>query len=227
MNKKLWGGRFKKELDSTIKCFSYSLYVDGELLTAEIKVNQAHARMLAGVGLLTAAEGRRLVQALGAIGKKFAVKDPHKNPLAPYMKGIEDVHTFVQIELEKRAGELAKKIHTGRSRNDLVVTSTLVYLKEKLPVLDAKIARFQKVLAGFAEKAGETVIPGLTHVKRAQPILMAHHVLAYVEMLERDRARLNDAIGRMDTLPLGSAALAGSGVTVNEVSLPSKLKSSA
>ena len=214
MNKKLWGGRFKKELDSTVKCFSYSLSVDGELLQAEVRVNQAHAKMLARVGLITPAEARRLVSALETIGKKFQVKDPHQNPLAAF-KEVEDVHTLVQLELEKKLGPLAKKIHTGRSRNDLVVTSTLVYLKEKLPAVGAKIAGLQKTLVNFAEKAGRTVIPGLTHLRRAQPVLLAHHVLAYVSMLERDHARLQDALRRMDKLPLGAAALAGSGLRLD------------
>lgn len=212
--KKLWGSRFKKELDSTVKCFSYSLYVDGELLPAEIRVNQAHARMLARVGLITRAEGRRLVSALDQIGKRFRVADPHENPLAAY-KNVEDVHTFIQLELEKRVGELAKKIHTGRSRNDLVVTSTLVYLKEKLPLLDAKAKAFQRTLVEFAGKTDQVVIPGLTHLKRAQPVLLAHHLLAYVNMLERDRSRLQGALTRMDRLPLGAAALAGSSLPLD------------
>lgn len=198
-----------------MKCFTYSLYVDGELLQAEIRVNQAHAKMLGRVGLLTRRESARLVSALGRIARKFAVKDPHKNPLAPYMKNIEDVHTFVQLELEKKVGNLAKKIHTGRSRNDLVVTCTLVYLKEKLPSIDRKIQAFQKVLVRFAEQTETAVVPGLTHLRRAQPVLLAHQILAYVGMLGRDRARLTDALRRMDRLPLGAAALAGSGLALN------------
>ncbi len=209
--KKLWGGRFKKELDSTVKCFSYSLWVDGELLPAEIRVNQAHAKMLAKVGLLTHSEARRLVLALEQIGKRYRVKDAHENPLASF-KGVEDVHTFVQQQLEKKLGSLAKKIHTGRSRNDLVVTSTLVHLKEKLPSTRGRIQKLQKALVGLAEKAGGAVVPGYTHLKRAQPILLAHHVLAYVEMLERDGWRIEDALKRMDRLPLGAGALAGSGL---------------
>ncbi len=211
--KPLWSSRFKKELNPILKCFSYSLRVDGELLQAEIRVNQAHAKMLARVGLISRAEGRRLISALASIGKKFQAKG-HQNPLASHMH-VEDVHTFVQGELEKNVGALAKKIHTGRSRNDLVVTSTLVYLKERLPRVDKKIGGFQKSLVDFAEKAEETVIPGLTHLKRAQPILLAHQILAYVGMLERDRNRLEDALSRMDKLPLGAAALGGSSLRLD------------
>ena len=214
MNRSLWSSRFKKDLDSTVKCFSYSLFVDGELLPAEIRVNQAHAKMLARVRLIRAAEGRRLVRALEQIGKKFRVIDPHKNPLAAF-KEIEDVHTFVQDQLEKKVGSLAKKIHTGRSRNDLVVTSTLVYLKGKLPLLDEKIKNLENSLVGFSEKAQKTMVPGLTHLKRAQPIILAHQVLAYISMLERDRGRLADALKRMDKLPLGAAALAGSSLRLD------------
>lgn len=212
---KLWGGRFKKDLDPVVKCFSYSLAVDGELLQAEIAVSQAHARMLARVGLISAAEGRRLVSALARIGKKFEVKDPHQDPLARYRKNVEDIHTFIQLELAKRVGDLAKKIHTGRSRNDLVVTSTLVYLKRTLPVLDQKIAQFEKALVHLAEAAFKVVIPGLTHLRRAQPVLLSHHLLAYVGMLDRDRSRLRNALGRMDKLPLGAGALAGSGLPLD------------
>ena len=211
----IWAGRFKKELDPTVKCFSYSLYVDGELLPAEIRVNQAYAKMLAHVGLISRAEGQRLVRALGQIAKKFAVKDPHKNPLAPYMKDTEDVHTFIEQELENKVGRLAKKIHTGRSRNDLVVTSTLVYLREKLPLLNEKISGLQKTLVNFAEKAQKVIVPGLTHLKRAQPILLAHQVLAYVSMLDRDRSRMADALKRMTQLPLGAGALAGSSLPLD------------
>lgn len=214
MSTNLWSSRFRKELDSTVKCFTYSLAVDGELLQAELRVNQAHAKMLARVGLIRPAEGRRLVSALEQIGKKYRVKDPHQNPLAAF-KDIEDVHTFVQRQLEKKAGALAKKIHTGRSRNDLVVTSTLVYLREKLPFIGAKIREAQKALVLLAEKAGDTVVPGLTHLKRAQPVLLAHHLSAYVGMLERDHARLLDALGRMDKLPLGAAALGGSSLRLD------------
>lgn len=215
MVKKLWGGRFKKDLNSTVKCFTYSLAVDAELFEAEIAVNQAHAKMLARVGLISHSEGSRLVSALNQIAKKFRVKDPHKSPLAPYMKGIEDIHTFVQLELEKKVGTLAKRIHTGRSRNDLVVTSTLVYLKKKLPQIESKIVELERALVGFAQKAEKVVIPGLTHLQRAQPVLLAHHLLAYVEMLERDRSRLQGALSRMDRLPLGAAALAGSGLRLD------------
>ncbi len=215
MRKKLWGGRFTKELNATVKCFTYSLAVDHELFEPEIAVNQAHARMLARVGLLTRREGRRLHSALERIGKKFQVKDPHKSPLAPFMKPIEDIHTFIQLQLEKQVGPLAKKIHTGRSRNDLVVTSTLVYLKRKIPAVTEKITKLQRTLVEFAEKAAEAVIPGLTHLKRAQPVLLAHHLLAYVAMLDRDRARLKDTLSRMDKLPLGAGALAGSGLRLD------------
>ncbi len=214
MAKKLWGGRFSKELNPTVKCFTYSLAVDGELFQAEIQVNQAHAKMLARVGLLTASEARKIVVALAQIGKNFRAKDPHKNPLAAY-KEIEDVHTFIQLELEKKVGALAKKIHTGRSRNDLVVTSTLVYLKEKIALINVKIAGLQKAIVGFAGKAGKAVVPGLTHLHRAQPVLLAHQLLAYVGMLERDRERLLDALKRMQKLPLGAAALAGSSLKLD------------
>ena len=220
--KHLWGGRFKKELDPVVKCFSYSLWVDGELLAAEVRVNQAHAKMLARARLISRAEAVRLVRALAQIERRFRARDPHENPLAAY-KNVEDVHTFVQLELAKKLGKLAKKIHTGRSRNDLVVTSTLVYLKERVPSLGRKIAGLEKAIVGFAEKGASVVIPGLTHMKRAQPVLLAHHLLAYVTMLERDRSRLADALRRMDELPLGAGALAGSALRLDRKFLAREL----
>lgn len=206
-----------------MKCFTYSLAVDYELFETEIKVNQVYAQMLARVGLITAREGRRLVRSLAQVERKFQAKDPHQNPLAPYLKEVEDIHTFIQLELEKKVGDLAKKIHTGRSRNDLVVTSTLVYLKNRIRDIDEKISAAQKAIVAFAEKAFGTVVPGLTHLKRAQPVLLSHQLLAYVGMLDRDRARLRDAARRMNTLPLGAGALAGSGLRLDPKFVARKL----
>lgn len=214
MQSKLWGGRFSKALNPAVRHFTYSLAVDGELLQAEVRVNQAHANMLARQGFLTRTEARKLVVALDQIGEKFRAKNPHENPLASF-KDIEDVHTFVQLELEKKVGALAKKIHTGRSRNDLVVTSTLVYLKEKLLGVKRKIAGLQKVLVGFAEKTDRVIVPGLTHLQWAQPVIFAHQLLAYVGMLERDCERFVDTVKRMNKLPLGAAALGGSSLRID------------
>ena len=208
--KKLWGARFKAELHETAKKFSYSLAVDHELLSAEIKVSMAHALMLGQVGIISEREAKSLVkglwQALASLKKKSVCNLIHE---------YEDIHTLIQSELEKKVGKLARKLHTGRSRNDLVTTSTRVYLKEKLTVVLEAINQFQSVLVAQSEKNRNVIIPGYTHLQRAQAVLLAHHFLAYVEMLERDKSRLMDAQKRMNQCPLGAGALAGTSLPVN------------
>lgn len=211
MAQKMWGGRFKKEMHPVLKCFSYSLATDKELLEAELQVNEAYARMLAKIGILKRDEAQKLVRALHEIKAQFKAYD-----LEAYAEKYEDVHTFIQMELEKRAGSVAKKIHTGRSRNDLVVTSTRVYLREKITLIRDGVKGLQRALLTVAGKSGELIIPGMTHLRKAQPLLLAHHLLAYVEMLEEDKARLQDAAKRVNVLPLGAAALAGSALPLDQ-----------
>jgi argininosuccinate lyase len=216
--KKLWGGRFKKGMHPALQCFSYSLHVDGELLGSEMTVNYAWVKMLGKIKVLSSGEVRRMVRGLQSVEKELKGE-----PLCSYLKDYEDVHTLIQSFLEKKVGALAKKIHTGRSRNDLVVTSTRVWVKNKLGVLDAEIRNAQAALVKAADKAGDAVIAGLTHLKKAQPVLMAHHLLAYVEMLEEDRERLADGLKRVDVLPLGAAALAGSSLPLDRKFLAREL----
>ena len=206
-----------------LKCFSYSLYADHHLLEAELRVNEAWVKMLARTGLITRAESARLVRGLKAVGKDLRPKDPHEPLKKQYLNRYEDIHTLIQAKLEQKIGSAAKKIHTGRSRNDLVVTSTRVYLRDKVSLIRTKLARLEKVLVTLAKKAGDSVLAGMTHLKKAQPILLAHHLLAYVEMLDEDRARLEDAQKRIDLLPLGSAALAGSSLPIDRKFLARRL----
>ncbi|HLD50623.1 MAG TPA: argininosuccinate lyase [bacterium] len=217
-SRSLWGGRFKKGMHPVLKCYSYSLAVDGELLEVELRVDIAWVKMLARVKLVTPAEAGKMVRALQSIQEEFKGK-----PLCEYIKDYEDVHTLIQAFLEKKAGALAKKIHTGRSRNDLVVTSTRVYLKDKILSIEEGLRGLQKALVRTAQKAGNEMIAGLTHLKKAQPVLLAHHLLAYVEMLEEDRGRFLDAFKRTDVLPLGSAALAGSSLPLDQKFLAREL----
>ncbi len=221
--KKLWGGRFKKGMHPVLKCFSYSLFVDHQLLEAEIKVDIAWAKMLAKTGLISKTESKRLISALHSVAKDLIPKDPHQGIDKKYLIEYEDIHTLIQALLEKKAGPVGKKIHTGRSRNDLVVTSTRVYLKHKIDVIEKKIEGFQKALLILAKKAGDSVVAGMTHLQKAQPVLMAHHLLAYIEMLEEDKERLADAKKRVDVLPLGSAALAGAALPIDRVFLAKEL----
>lgn len=203
--KKLWGSRFQEELAQDAKDFSFSLAVDRELLEAEIRVSQAHAKMLAHTGIVSRKEARTLVRGLESVLKELKSKCLWK-----LCSEVEDVHTLVQSALEKKIGKTAKKLHTGRSRNDLVATSTRVWLKAKLVVLAEKANGLQSALVETGEKFIAIAIPGYTHLQRAQTVLLSHHLAAYVEMLERDKGRLLDALKRTDACPLGSGALAGS-----------------
>jgi argininosuccinate lyase len=221
--KTLWGGRFKKEMHPLLKCFSYSLFADYRLLEAELCVDEAWVKMLARVGLLTRTESRKLQRALKTIGKELGLKDPHDTVERKYLNRYEDIHTLIQAKLEEKVGGLAKKIHAGRSRNDLVVTSTKVYLRDKIAAINAKAVHLQSALVGCAEKVGGTAVAGMTHLKKAQPVLLAHHLLAYVEMLDEDRSRLEDAKKRIDVLPLGSGALAGSSLPIDREFLAEEL----
>lgn len=216
--KALWGGRFKKEMHAALKCFSYSLHVDGELLEAELLVDYAWVKMLAKTGLITRKESSRMIQGLKAVEKEYKGK-----PLCEDLKNFEDVHTLVQSALEKKIGNLGKKVHTGRSRNDLVVTSTRVWLRDKIEAIETQLKAAQKALVSTAERAGDSMIAGMTHLQKAQPILMAHHLLAYVEMLQEDLERLQDVKKRVDVLPLGSAALAGSALPLDRKFLAKEL----
>lgn len=221
--KKLWGGRFKKEMHPLLKCFSYSLFVDCELLEAELRVNEAWAKMLSRAGLITRSEAARIARGLKGVGKKVRPRDPHDGMEKKYLHQYEDIHTLIQAELEKKIGPAAKKLHTGRSRNDLVVTSTRIWLRDKNELIQEKIAKFQKTLVAQAKRVGDTILPGLTHLKKAQPVLLAHHLLAYVEMLKGDTGRLQDLHKRIDVLPLGSAAFAGTSLPLDQKFLAREL----
>ena len=218
MAKQMWGGRFKKDMHPALKVFSYSLETDKELFDAEIRVNVAYAKMLARVRLITGAESKAILRGLKSVSQALKGRD-----LAAYADRYEDIHTLIQMELEKKAGAVAKKIHTGRSRNDLVITSTLIYLREKIAVIEDGIRKLQKSLITAGEKAGEMIVPGMTHLRKAQPVLLAHHLLAYVEMLEADKSRLQDSAKRVNILPLGSAALAGSALPLDQKFLAKEL----
>ena len=206
-----------------LKCFSFSLYVDFALLDAELAVNRAWVKMLGKIRLIKQPEVKRLLSGLRAVDRELRPKNSHDKLPQPLLDRYEDVHTLIQATLEKKIGRLAKKLHTARSRNDLVVTSTRLYLREKIKSVTVKITATQKALVGCAKKTSDAVLPGLTHLKKAQPILLAHHLLAYVAMMEGDKGRIQDAQKRVDVLPLGSAALAGSSLPIDQKFLAREL----
>lgn len=215
---RMWGGRFGGQPDPDFERFQRSLPFDVRLLEQDLRGSVAWARALTAAGVLGKGEGRRLVAALGRIGRSLG---EDSRPLL--RSRAEDVHTFVEQALEREVGELAKKLHTGRSRNDQVATDLKLWLFDACADLDARIERLQRALVGLAERTADLPMPGFTHLQRAQPITAGHHALAYVEMLSRDRSRLADGLARMGTCPLGSGALAGSAVAVDRRAIAREL----
>jgi argininosuccinate lyase len=201
--KKLWGGRFEKETNREVEAFTASIGVDSRLWKADITGSIAHARMLGKVGVLTSSEVDALVKGLESILSDFEKDAVELNPNA------EDIHSEIERMLFDKTGTVAGKLHTARSRNDQVATATRLYIRGHVDSLGEEIETLQTWLLNHSEKHLETVLPGLTHMQHAQPVSLAHHWMAYFWMLERDRERLADCRKRINHMPLGSAALAG------------------
>ncbi|MDX2213894.1 MAG: argininosuccinate lyase [Oculatellaceae cyanobacterium bins.114] len=198
-----WSQRFETALHPAIAQFNASIGFDIELLEYDLTGSQAHANMLAQVGIIPPEEGEQLVSGLEQIRQEY--RQGFFNP------GIdaEDVHFAVERRLTELIGDVGKKLHTARSRNDQVGTDTRLYLRDQITQLQQQLQVFQTVLLSLAEQHIETLIPGYTHLQRAQPLSLAHHLLAYVEMTQRDWERLADVYKRVNISPLGSGALAG------------------
>ena len=202
---KLWGGRFAAGPSEVFERFSGSLHFDKKLLDADCRGSQAFARALERAGILTADEREKLVAAFQQI--RAAADDPH------FFDGAtdEDVHTFVIRQLKDRVGALADKIHTGRSRNEQVSLDVRLWLREQIDFDLDLLVNLMSALVSMARKYPHAIVPGYTHLRRAQAVPWAHYLLAYFEMFSRDHERLTQARARVDVLPLGSGALAGSG----------------
>src|SRR5690242_12973298 len=202
---KLWGGRFETGPSETFEQFSGSLHFDKALLTADVEGSQAFALALSRAGILSADEAGKLIAAFAQIAED--AKGPK------YFEGAddEDVHTFVIRKLKDKVGALADKIHTGRSRNEQVSLDTRLWLRASTSTLLAQILELIEELLRLARKYPDAVIPGYTHLRRAQAVLWPHYLLAYFEMFSRDFERLEQTRARINVLPLGSGALAGSG----------------
>ena len=206
---KLWGGRFDGPTDTLIEQLNNSLAFDARLWRQDIAGSIAHVTMLGETGILTAEEAAQIAAGLHTLQKDLETGKANLPPDA------EDVHTAVEGLLRERIGPLAGKLHTARSRNDQVATDVRLYLREQCDVIDALLSAFQKTLLDLAEREAETILPGYTHLQHAQPVLLSHHLLAYFWMFDRDRERLHDTRGRVNRLPLGAGALAGTGFPIN------------
>ena len=204
-----WSDRFEQGLHPFIEAFNASIGFDLTLLQEDLDGSIAHARMLAGCGVISAEEGDQLVEGLETV-RREAAEGTFQPGLAD-----EDVHFAVERRLIALLGPVGKKLHTGRSRNDQVGTDLRLWLRRRLDGLDTDLVRLQRALWSQADQHRRTLIPGYTHLQRAQPLCLAHHLLAYIEMLQRDRDRLQDVRGRVNISPLGAAALAGTPVPID------------
>jgi argininosuccinate lyase len=217
VNQKTWGGRFSGTTDERVEAFTESIRFDRRLYRQDIVASQAHARMLAEVGLLSADEAERIAAALDDIAGEIERGE------FPFSIKLEDIHTHIERALIERLGDVGRKLHTGRSRNDQVVTDVKLWVREAIDHLDTQLRYLQTALLESAERQRDVVLPGYTHLQRAQPVLAAHYFLAYVEKYQRDRDRLADCRKRVNLLPLGAAALAGTSLPIDRDSVREKL----
>jgi len=214
---RLWGGRFTGETDTRAADFTRSIDVDRALALDDLAGSVAHVRGLDRAGLLDEAEAAALITGLGALRAEVEAGTLAWDP------GLEDVHMNLEAALVARIGPLAGKLHTGRSRNDQVATDLRLWARRTIDGLDAAVLGMERALVGLGEREGDAILPGMTHIQPAQPVLFAHHLLAYVEMLERDRGRLADCRRRANVSPLGSGALAGAGYPLDRESTAREL----
>ena len=201
--KKPWSGRFTHKTSGLVESFTESISFDKRLWKHDIRGSIAHAKMLAKQGIISAKESGAIVKGLLEIAAeieagRFRFRDE-----------LEDIHMNIEAELARKIGPAGKKLHTARSRNDQVALDIRLYLREETEDIISKIRQLQKTLLTIAEKHTDTLMPGYTHLQRAQPVLLSHHLLAYMEMIERDKGRFNDSLKRLNVLPLGACALAG------------------
>ena len=206
---KAWGGRFVEQTDRLVEQFTSSIAYDRRLYPYDIQGSIAHCKTLERAGVLTRREAAQLVRGLQFVKVEL---DGGRFPFSPQ---DEDIHMAIERRLTELIGPVGGKLHTGRSRNDQVALDLRLFLRDVLSAFMAQVQEFRRVLVGQARAHVDVVMPGYTHLQRAQPVLLAHHFLAYVEMLDRDRMRLHDCRHRLNVMPLGSGALAGSNYPVD------------
>ena len=199
----LWGGRFTKETDQLVYNFNASISFDQKFYKQDIRGSIAHVTMLASVGVLTEEERDQIIDGLKGISKDI------QTGAVEITSEYEDIHSFVEANLIDRIGDVGKKLHTGRSRNDQVALDMKLYTRDEVETLDGLVEELLQALLSIMKDHVNTYMPGFTHLQKAQPITLAHHMGAYFEMFKRDHERFRDIYHRMNTCPLGSGALAG------------------
>ncbi len=206
---KTWGGVFDEATDARVQRFSESVSYDARLYAHDIRGSVAHANMLAAVGILTEDEKNQITAGLAEIGWEIAAGK------FEFKEELEDVHMNIERALVERIGDVGRKLHTGRSRNDQVSTDFRMWIRDEIDRLDYLLAQVQRAFLSRTEKDAEVILPGYTHLQRAQPVLANHYWLAYIEKFQRDRDRLTDCRKRVNQLPLGTAALAGTTIPID------------
>jgi len=214
---KPWGGRFKGKTDPLLERFSASIDFDRALYEQDIEGSKAHAQMLEKIGVLTAREKNRIVKGLEEIEKEI------ESGKFVFSQALEDIHMHIETRLTEKIGDAGKKLHTGRSRNDQVSLDMRLFLRKELIVISSHLLDLLKSLVLKAEKENDAVMPGYTHLQRAQAVPFAHYLMAYYYMFKRDAMRLQEALKRLDVLPLGSGALAGSTIPLDRTLVAKKL----
>jgi argininosuccinate lyase len=204
---KMWSGRFRELLDAEFEAWQRSIVFDWRLLDQEVAASKAHASALIGANILTAEEGAKIRAALDSIAAEHA-SDAGKAAVRDHATA-EDIHHFVELKLAERIGSLGLKLHTGRSRNEQIATDLRLYVRGQIGLVIESLAAWASALVEQAHAAGESVMPSYTHMQRAEPVLVAHWLLAYIEMILRDAYRLIDCARRLNYCPLGSGAVAG------------------
>ncbi len=204
-----WGGRFTEPTDAFVQRFTASVSFDQRLAEQDIDGSLAHARMLARVGVLSEVERDTIIAGLEAIRGEIARGE------FPWSEALEDVHMNIEARLTEKIGPAGKRLHTGRSRNDQVATDIRLYLRQAIDACIGELLRLQRSLLDLAEREAATIMPGFTHLQTAQPVTFGHHMLAWFEMLTRDRGRLVDCRRRVNVCPLGAAALAGTSYPID------------
>ncbi|WP_300460907.1 argininosuccinate lyase [Desulfobacula sp.] len=202
-NEKLWGGRFSQSTDELVEKLNASIDVDKRLYDSDIEGSIAHLKMMAEVSIITRDEADILIKGLGQVKARI------ENNEMQFLASLEDIHMHIENELGKVCGDVAQKLHTGRSRNDQIALDVRIYLKKETRIIIDLLAGFQRSLVRMAQSHPDVIMPGYTHLQRAQPVLFAHHLMAYYEMVKRDIQRFEDCLKRIDVMPLGAAALAG------------------
>ena len=211
---KTWGGRFTEQIDAVFERFNNSFGIDQRLVLEDIEGSLAYANALSKAGILSQEELKQIGKGLAEIKKRI-----EKDPAWLVGQSAEDIHSFVEARLVETIGDAGFKLHTGRSRNDQVALDTRLYLKRAIIHVQVQIRNLNRELLHLARTHEDVAIPGYTHLRKAQPILFAHYLLAYFEMFQRDYDRLNDCFRRTDAMPLGSGALAGNGFPIDREAL--------